>query len=79
MVKEELGSATALMGDIGRFLILYGSLFSPLEMRGPGKVNSSGKNLLPPLLYQECAGEEENRSHIVNQPQMLASELNTGE
>lgn len=44
MVKEDLGSATALLGELGRFLIFCGSLFSSLEMRGLGKViHSSSK------------------------------------
>lgn len=64
MVKGALGPATASVGELGRFLILCGSLFSPLEMRGPGKVNSCSKNVLPPLLYQVGAGGEESRGHM---------------
>lgn len=47
-MKEELGSVTALLGELGKFLILYGSLFSSPEMRGLGKVTPSSNYLLPP-------------------------------
>lgn len=49
-MKEELGSVTALLGELGKFLILYGSLFPSPEMRGLGKVIPSSKYLLPPTV-----------------------------